>query len=110
MEQVATLAALAAVASQITSLFKFLTGGEPMRAVTTVVPWVAAFVVLLLGAQADVTAGLTFPGVDAPLGDLDIASLLFVSTTVGAVGGAFHKTVTAVDDSTSTAEPSLGSS
>jgi len=108
MEDIATVAALAALASQITSLLKFLTGGEPKRALTTVIPWVAAFGVLLIGAQADATAGIVFPGIDSPLGDLDVASLLLVSTTIGAVGGFAHKAVTAVDNSTSTAEPALG--
>lgn len=108
MEQVATVAALAALASQLTTLVKFLTAREWTRAVTTVTPWVTAFGALVLGAQADATADIVLPGFIASLGDLDMASLVYAAVTIGAAGGLAHKALVSLDASQSAAEPALG--
>jgi hypothetical protein len=108
VEQAVTVATLAFLASQITSLVKFLTGGEPRRALTTVMPWLAAFAALALGAHADATSTLVLPGFDVPLGDMDIGSLILASVTLGATGGFAHKFVTAIDNHTTAEEPALG--
>ena len=112
MEQVplATLAALGLVASQLTTLVRFLQASQFARALTTVIPWATAFLTLLLGAQAAETAAMVLPGFSDPLGDMGVVSLLFASLVVGSAGGAFHKVTVAVDNSQSSAEPpvSLG--
>lgn len=110
MEQdLATLVALGLVASQLTTLIKFLQASEWSRAGTTVVPWVTAFLALLLGSQAEATSALTLPGFTESLGDLDIASLFYAAVVVGSTGGFAHKAVKAVDNTDSAAEPPLGS-
>lgn len=108
VEQAVTVATLALLASQITSIIRFITGGEGRRALTAVIPWLAAFAALGLGAHADATSTLTLPGFDVQLGDMDIGSLVLAAMTLGATGGFAHKVVTAIDGSDSAVEPPLG--
>lgn len=107
MESAAALAALAALAWKITSLVKYLSAGQVRQAVTTVVPWVAAFVALLIGAQADATAAVVLPSVHVSLGDMDVASMLLLAATTGALGSTFYDVKTALDNTDSAAEPQL---
>lgn len=109
MEEFATLAALAALAAQVTSIIKYLSVRDGRAALTALIPWAASFVVLLLGAQADATAGLVLPGLQQTLGDLDVASIALAATAIGSTGSAvFAKFPKAIDNSDSAAEPSLG--
>lgn len=108
MEQdLAPLVALALLASQLTTLVRFVQGGQLDRAVNTMLPWATALAALALGSQVEATSALVLPGVDQPLGDLDIWSLLYVSVVVGSTGGAFHKVVVGFDHTQSAAEPPL---
>ena len=101
------LVALALLASQLTSIVRFLQGHQFDRAVNAVLPWATALGALLLGAQAEATSSLVLPGLDQPLGDLDLFSLLYAAVVVGSTGGAFHKVVVGLDSSQSAAEPPL---
>lgn len=109
MDDFATLAALAALAYKVTSLLKYATSGQVRSAVTTVVPWAAGFLVLLVGAQADATAAIMLPGLREPLGQLDVWSLMLAGTTIGAVGSAGYDLKSAVDNTDTAVEPPLAS-
>ncbi len=109
MEDFTSLIALAALAVKITSLLKYLTAGQVRSAATTVVPWLAAFAVLALAAQADATAAMTLPGMNMPLADVDIASLMLASTALGATGSLVYDISTRLDNTDDTSkEPPLG--
>ena len=111
MDDLLTFAGLAALGVQVTSIIKFLTAGQGRQALTAVLPWLGLFVVLLLGGQADATAGLVVPGLDVTLGHLDVASLAIVAATVGSSGSvAFVNFRKAIDGNDSAAEPPLGAS
>lgn len=107
MEEFATLAALAALAVKITSLIKYVTAAQFREAVTTLVPWLGAFVALLLGAEADATAGLVIPGLTEVLGNLDIASLALAATAIGSTGSVAFDFKKALDHTDSAQEPPL---
>lgn len=109
MSDFTTLVALAALAVKITSLLKYLSAGQLRSAATTVTPWVAAFLVLLVGAQADATAGVMLPGLAVPLGKVDVFSLMIAATALGASGSLVYDVKSAVDQSDTTSkEPPLG--
>jgi len=107
-ESLTTLAALALLASQITSIVRFIAGSEPMRAVNAVIPWAAALGALGLGASADATSALVLPGFSTALGNMDAASLVYAAIMIGSTGGFAHKFVTAIDQHQTVAEPALG--
>jgi hypothetical protein len=107
-QDLATLVALGLLASQLTTLFRFVQAAQWSSAFTTVLPWVTAFLALLLGAQAEATSSLTLPGFNESIGDLDIASLFYAAVVVGSTGGFAHKAVKAVDNTQSAAEPPVG--
>lgn len=107
MEDIATLAALSALALKVTSLLKYLTASHFREAVTTLIPWGAAFVVLLLGAEADATAAIVIPGLSQTLGTLDVASLLLVATAIGSTGSVAFDFRKAIDGTDSAREPAL---
>lgn len=108
MEDLTVLVMLAAVATQVTTILKLATAGEIRRAFTGLIPWLVAFVVLLLGAHAGEVNDFVLPGLSAPLGDLDIASLLLAAAAVGSSGGFLYSLRTAVDNTDSAQEPPLG--
>lgn len=109
MDALLSFAALAALGVQITSIITFLTAREPDRALKAVIPWVSLFAVLLLGSQADATADLLVPGLDTPLGQLDVPSLLLVAVAIGSSGSvAFVNFRKAIDRHDTAQEPPLG--
>jgi hypothetical protein len=109
MEELTVVLMFAAVATQVTTHLKNLTGGRVRAAVEGVIPWGVTFLVLLLGAEASATQGYVIPGLDQSLGDLDFASILLASAGIGSVGGFGYKTLTALDSSDSAAEPPIAS-
>lgn len=109
MEDFATLAGLVAVATQVTTLVKYLAARQGAKAFQVVLPWITLAVVLFLGAEADAFADVVLPGLDVSLGVVDVATLLLYSVSAGSAAGFAYKVVTAVDGSDSAAEPSLGS-
>lgn len=108
MEEIGPLVMLAAVATQVTTMLKNLTAGDVRAALTGLVPWVVAAVVLVWGANASYTSDFVLPGLSAPLGDLDVASLLLAAAAVGSSGGLLYSFRTAFDNTDSAAEPALG--
>ncbi len=109
MSDFTTLVALAALAVKITSLLKYLSAGQVRSAATTVVPWLGAFLVLVLASQANATAGMMLPGLAVPLGDVDIFSLMIAATALGASGSVVYDATTRWDNSDDTSkEPPLG--
>lgn len=108
MEDVTTLAALAALAFKVTSLAKFIVAGQFRQAITTLIPWAAAFGVLLLGAQADATAAMVLPGFSQTLGHLDVASLFLAATALGSTASVVYDFKSAIDNHDTAVEPPLG--
>lgn len=108
MEDFATLAALAALVWKVTSLIKYLTAGQGREALTTVIPWAAAFGVLVLAANADATAAIVLPDMKTTLGDMDLASMLLAAPTLGALASVGFDFKKAIDGSDSAQEPKLG--
>ena len=108
MEDLTPVILLAALATQVTTIIKFLTAGFFRQAVTALVPWVVSFVALVLAASAGEINDYTLPGLSAPLGDMDMASLLFAAAALGSSGGLLYKAITAIDQTDSAAEPPLG--
>lgn len=109
MEELTVVIMLAAVATQVTTHLKNLTGGRVRSAVEGVIPWAVAFVVLLLGGAASATSSYVIPGLDESLGDMDIASMLLASAAVGSSGGFLYSLRTAFDNTDSAAEPPIAS-
>lgn len=108
MDEAFTLAALIAVSMQVTDLLRFLSAGQLRQALTGVIPWVALFVVLLLGSQADVTNQLPIPGTGEALGGLNWASLLLVAIAGGSTGSQVVNFKQAIDGTDSSRVPPLG--
>jgi hypothetical protein len=99
---------LAAVATQVTTMLKNLTGGQVRAAVTGLIPWVVALVVLWLGGEASATSSYVLPGLDESLGQMDFASLLLAAAAVGSSGGFLYSLRTAFDNTDTAEEPPLG--
>jgi hypothetical protein len=110
MEEFLTFTGLAALGVQVTAIIKYLSAGQGRSALTAVLPWAGLFVVLLLAAQADATAGLVVPGLaDVTLGAADVASLALIAMTVGSSGSvAFVNFRKAIDGGDTAVEPRLG--
>jgi hypothetical protein len=108
MEEFVTFASLVAIAMHVTSLIKYGTAGQFRELLTGVLPIAGLFVVLLLGAEADATAGIVIPGLEQVLGDLDVASLLLVAVAGGSGGAQVFNFRKAVDNTDSAVEPALG--
>jgi hypothetical protein len=108
VEELTPVILLAALATQVTTIVKFLTAGYFRQAVTALVPWAVAFVALLLAANAGEINDYTLPGLSDPLGAMDMASLLFAAAAIGSSGGLLYKAITAIDNTDSSAEPPLG--
>lgn len=108
MEELTPVVLLAALATQVTTIIKFLTAGYFRQAVTAVVPWAVSFVALVLAAHAGEINDYTLPGLSDPLGAMDVSSLLFAAAVLGSSGGLLYKVITAIDGTDSAAEPPLG--
>lgn len=108
MEDLTPVILLAALATQVTTIIKFLTAGYFRQAATALVPWVVSFVALVLGANASEINDYTLPGLSEPLAAMDVASLLFAAAALGSSGGLLYKAITAIDQTDSAAEPPLG--
>lgn len=108
MEEFVTFAALVAIATHVTSVIKYASAAQGKAVLEALLPIIGLFVVLVLGAQADATAGIVIPGLTTPLGDLDIASLLLAALAGGSGGAQVYNFRKAIDSSTTTVEPPLG--
>lgn len=108
MEEAIPAAGLVALAYHVTVLLKYVTAGQIKEFLTGLVPWVAAFSVLLLGSEADATASVVLPGFDLALGDMDVASLLLAAAGLGATGSVAWDYKKAIDGSDSASVPPLG--
>jgi hypothetical protein len=109
MDDFATWASIIAIGVHITSLIKYASAGDGRSVVTAIIPMAALFVVLLLAGEADATAGVVVPGLDTPLGDLDVASLLLVALAGGSLGSqVLYNGRKAIDNGDSAEEPKLG--
>jgi hypothetical protein len=108
MEDLTPVIMLAALVTQVTTIIKFLSAGYLRQAFTAVVPWLVAFLALLLGANASEINDYVLPGLSEPLHAMDVSSLLFAAAVLGSSGGLLYKAITAIDGSDSAAEPPLG--
>lgn len=99
------LASLIALAWKIVDFAKFIRARDWNATATQAATWAAGIVVVLLAAEADVTAHLTIG--DVALTDVNTASRLLIGLSLlslGSVGFDFKK---AIDSSDSAHTPSL---
>lgn len=108
MDDFATFASLVAIAAHVTALVKYASAGDGRSVLTGVIPMATLFVVLLLAGEADAAAGVVIPGIDTPIGSLDVASLALVSIAGGSVASKVYDFQRAHDNSDSAKEPQLG--
>src|SRR5687767_825981 len=109
MDDFATWASIIAIGVHITAIIKYASAGDVRSVVAAVIPMAALFVVLLLAGEADATAGVVVPGLNTPIGDLDVASLALVSLAGGSLGSELlYNGRKAIDNSDSAEEPKLG--
>lgn len=108
MEGFTTFAALVVIAGHLTALIKYLSAGQFREAVTGLVPIVGLGLVLLVAADANAMAGVVIPGLDTPLRDLDVGSLILVAIAGGSGAAQLFNWRKATDNTTSSAEPPLG--
>jgi hypothetical protein len=108
MVEFVTFAALVAIATHVTSIAKYASAGDGKATLESLLPIVGLFVVLLVGAQADATAGVVVPGLTTPLGDLDVFSLVVVALAGGSGGAQLYNFRRAIDQHDTAIEPPLG--
>jgi len=105
--EVFTAATLSAFLVKITSVLKYVSGGQFREAVTQVIPWVAGIVVILVAAQADVAENIAVWGQTA-LSDLDTWSQVLAGLALGSGASFAYDFKKAVDGTDSAGEPPLG--
>jgi hypothetical protein len=108
MMNAVSVAVLVALAYQVTTMFKYLSAGQIREVLTALIPWAAAFVVLLLGAAADATADLVLPGFEVTLGSMDVASLAIAAASLGSTSSVAWDFKKAFDNTDSASVPPLG--
>jgi hypothetical protein len=104
----ALIAALAPLTTKLTGLVKYLSARQWRDAVTTLVPWVGAFVALEVGAHADLTRDLVLFDGGPALGKAAVGSLVLASAVVGSAGSLLADFRKAVDNTDTAVEPKLG--
>lgn len=106
--EVFTFAALAALASKVTSTIKLATSGQHRAALAQVVTWASGVAALAVGAAADFTAALG-PELGLPaLGTWDWASLVLGGLALGSSGSFAYDLRRALDNGDTAEEPPLG--
>lgn len=108
MEEFVTFAALVAIATHVTSVIKYATAWQWRSVTEAMLPIAGLFVVLMLGAAADATAGIVIPGMAVPLGNLDVPSLMLAALAGGSGGATVYNFRRAVDNHDTSVEPPLG--
>jgi hypothetical protein len=109
MDDFTTVASLVAIGVHLTAIFKYASAGDARSVLAAILPMVALFVVLLLAAEADAFADVVIPGIDTPIGALDVASLALVSLAGGSLGSeVLYNWRKAVDNADSAQEPKIG--
>lgn len=74
---------------------------------TQAVAWVAGIVLIALAAHASVTQGITFPGLNVTLGDLDGASIVLVGLLASSLASSLVDAKQALDNSDTSGKPPL---
>lgn len=75
--------------------------------VTQATAWVGGILLVALAAHSAVTAALTFPGLDQPLGALDFGSTVLVGLMAASFASSLVDTKQAFDNTDSAAKPPL---
>jgi hypothetical protein len=75
--------------------------------VTQLTAWAGGILLVAVAAHAAVTAALTFPGLDQPLGKLDAGSIILVGLMAASLASSLVDTKQAIDNSDSAAKPPL---
>lgn len=99
------IASLIALAVKIVDFVKYLRASDWNAAVTQAATWVAGVLVVLLAANADITAGIDVGG--TPLGAMNVWSLIFVGLSLLSLGSVAYDFKKAVDNSSSSKTPHL---
>lgn len=94
---------------QLVDFAREIAGGKAYRSsvVTQLLAWIVGIVIIWLGANAAVTAELTLPGIDTPLGLLDGGSIILVGLLASSLASSIVDVKSAIDGSDSAAKPPL---
>lgn len=82
-------------------------GSERSSVVTQLSAWLVGIAAVALGAHADVTAGITFPGTGLPLGQLDFGSVVLVGLMAASLASSLVDTKQALDRGDTARKPAL---
>lgn len=82
-------------------------GRNKSSIITQATAWVGGILLVAIAAHASVTAALTFPGLDQPLGNLDFGSTILVGLMAASLASSLVDTKQAVDNRDSSAKPPL---
>lgn len=104
--EIFTAATLALLIVKVVSFLKFLLARSWNDVITQAVVWVGGTLVLLIAAQADVTAGLVIWG-DVRLGNMDFWSVVLAGLSLSSTGSFGFDVKTAIDNTDSAVEPQL---
>ena len=111
METATPIALLAFVVFTLLNLVRFVRGGLSGQgwngAITIVSAWLIGFVAAWIFGESDVGASLLVPGFSLPLGDMGVFDRILVGLAIASTAGAFNEVRGAIDQTTSTAKPTL---
>lgn len=101
-----TAVSFLALVAKVMSTVKYLSAGQVRQVLTQVLTWLTGFLVLLLGAQANISEHLQVIG-NVALGDLNTWSLLLGGVMLGSTASFAYDFKKAADGTDSAAEPAL---
>lgn len=111
MDTATPIALLAFVVFTLLNLVRFVRGGFAGQgwngAITIVSAWVIGFVAAWVFGESDLGASLVIPGFTMPLGDMGGFDRVLAGLAIASTAGAFNELRGALDQSTSTAKPTL---
>lgn len=104
-----TIILFATLIIQLVDFAREIAGGRANRSsvVTQLLAWIVGILIVWLGANAAVTAGLTLPGIDTPLGLLDGGSVVLVGLLASSLASTIVDVKCAVDGTDSARKPAL---
>lgn len=92
---------------KVVDFLRFLVARDRSSITTQATAWIAGVLVVWLGSSADLTADLTFPGIDASLGSLDGGSIVLLGLLASSLASSLVDVKQAVDNSDSSRVPRL---
>lgn len=94
---------------QVVDFLRELTNLQAQKSavVTQLTAWVAGIAMVALAGHASVASALVLPGLDQPLGSLDVGSTILVGLIVASLGSSLVDVKQALDNTDSSHKPPL---